>query len=156
MPEPVTVAVDANGADRGPAEVARGAAVVAAAGTRVLLFGPAAELGEPVAGVEILDTPVSIAKDSDPARAVRRTPEASIVRAASPRSSGAIAAMRPPSSATSAVRAAVPVPSMTDPPRMRSDHARAQLSVISTVFILSPCLMRSTCSIPLVTLPNTV
>ena len=77
----VTVAVDANGADRGPAEVARGAALAAAAGTRVLLFGPAAELGDAPEGVEVIDAPVSIAKDPDPARAVRRTPEASIVRA---------------------------------------------------------------------------
>jgi len=81
MAAPVTVAVDANGADKGPAEVARGAALAAAAGTRVLLFGPAAELGEAPEGVEIVDTPVSIAKDPDPARAVRRTPDASIVRA---------------------------------------------------------------------------
>jgi phosphate acyltransferase len=78
---PVTVAVDANGADRGPAEVARGAAQAAAAGTRVLLFGPAAELGELPGGVEVVDAPVSIAKDPDPARAVRRAPDASIVRA---------------------------------------------------------------------------
>ena len=78
---PVTVAVDANGADRGPAEVARGAALAAAAGTRVLLFGPAAELGEVPDGVEVVDSPVSIAKDPDPARAVRRTHDASIVRA---------------------------------------------------------------------------
>ena len=77
----VTVAVDANGADRGPAEVARGAAQAAAAGTRVLLFGPAAGLGSVPDGVEVVDAPVSIAKDPDPARAVRRTPEASIVQA---------------------------------------------------------------------------
>ena len=38
----LTVAVDANGADLGPAEVARGAAEAAARGVRVLLFGPAA------------------------------------------------------------------------------------------------------------------
>jgi glycerol-3-phosphate acyltransferase PlsX len=82
VPDPVTVAVDANGADLGPAEVARGAAIAAAAGTRVLLFGPAAELGEAPEGVEVIDAPVSIAKDPDPARAVRRTPESSIVRAA--------------------------------------------------------------------------
>jgi phosphate acyltransferase len=81
MADPVTVAVDANGADLGPAEVARGAAIAAAGGTRVVLFGPAAELGETPAGVEVVDAPVSIAKDADPARAVRRTPEASIVRA---------------------------------------------------------------------------
>ena len=82
MNGPVTVAVDANGADLGPAEVAKGAAQAAAAGTRVLLFGPAAELGTPGEGVEIVDAPVSIAKEPDPARAVRRTPDASIVRAA--------------------------------------------------------------------------
>jgi phosphate acyltransferase len=81
VPEPVTVAVDANGADKGPAEVARGAALAAAAGTRVLLFGPAGELGSVPDGVEVVDAPVSIAKDPDPARAVRRTPDASIVRA---------------------------------------------------------------------------
>jgi phosphate acyltransferase len=81
MADPVTVAVDANGADLGPAEVARGAAIAAAGGTRVVLFGPAAELGETPAGVEVVDAPVSIAKDADPARAVRRTPDASIVRA---------------------------------------------------------------------------
>jgi glycerol-3-phosphate acyltransferase PlsX len=81
MPEPVTVAVDANGADLGPAEVARGAALAAAAGTRVLLFGPADELGDAPEGVEVVDAPVSIAKEPDPARAVRGTPDASIVRA---------------------------------------------------------------------------
>jgi phosphate acyltransferase len=47
----------------------------------VLLFGPAAEFGDTPDGVEIVDAPVSIAKDPDPARAVRRTPEASIVQA---------------------------------------------------------------------------
>jgi glycerol-3-phosphate acyltransferase PlsX len=81
MTKAVTVAVDANGADKGPAEVARGAALAAAAGTRVLLFGPARELEEVPEGVEVVDAPVSIAKDPDPARAVRRTPDASIVRA---------------------------------------------------------------------------
>jgi glycerol-3-phosphate acyltransferase PlsX len=88
MAGPVTVAVDANGADKGPAEVARGAALAAAAGTRVLLFGPAAELGDMPEGVEIVDAPVSIAKDPDPARAVRRTPDASIVRAVEAVASG--------------------------------------------------------------------
>src|SRR4051812_6532617 len=77
----VTIAVDVNGADHGPAEVARGAARAAAGGVRVLLFGPAAEIGAVAEGVSVVDAPVSIAKDPDPARAVRRTPEASIVRA---------------------------------------------------------------------------
>jgi glycerol-3-phosphate acyltransferase PlsX len=75
------VAVDANGADLGPAEVAAGAALAAAQGARVLLFGPAEQLGAPVAGVTIVDAPVSIAKEPDPVRAARSTPAASIVRA---------------------------------------------------------------------------
>ena len=61
--------------------MARGAALAAAAGTRVLLFGPDSEFGDTGDGVEVVDAPVSIAKDPDPARAVRRTPDASIVRA---------------------------------------------------------------------------
>jgi phosphate acyltransferase len=56
----VTVAVDANGADLGPAE----------------------ELGDVPDGVEIVDAPVSIAKAPDPVLAVRSTPESSIVQAA--------------------------------------------------------------------------
>ena len=79
---PITVAVDANGADLGPAEVASGAAQAVAAGdVRVLLFAPAAQLGDVPEGVEVVDSPVSIAKSPDPARAVRTNPDASIVRA---------------------------------------------------------------------------
>ena len=81
MSDAPTIAVDANGADAGPAEVARGAALAAAAGVRVLLFGPLGELGEPASGVELVDAPVSIAKAPDPARAVRATPDASVVQA---------------------------------------------------------------------------
>jgi glycerol-3-phosphate acyltransferase PlsX len=87
MVEQVTVAVDANGADLGPAEVARGAALAASRGTRVILFGPAAEMAA-ADGVEVEDAPVSIAKAPDPARAVRTTPEASIVRAVEAVASG--------------------------------------------------------------------
>jgi glycerol-3-phosphate acyltransferase PlsX len=83
MAEVVTVAVDANGADLGPAEVAAGAALAAQqGGIRVLVFGPAAELGDPAEGVEIVDAPRSIAKEADPARAVRANPDSSIVQAA--------------------------------------------------------------------------
>jgi glycerol-3-phosphate acyltransferase PlsX len=78
---PITVAVDANGADLGPAEVAAGAAQAASQGVRVLLFGPADLIGPTPAGVEVVDAPVSIAKDPDPAHAVRSTPDASIVLA---------------------------------------------------------------------------
>jgi phosphate acyltransferase len=81
VPDPITVAVDANGADLGPAEVARGAAEAVRSGIRVLLFAPAAEVGSLPGGVEVVDSPVSLAKAPDPARAVRSTPEASIVRA---------------------------------------------------------------------------
>ena len=79
------MAVDCNGADLGPAEVAAGAAIAAAQGARVLLFGPAAEMGLPATppnGVEVVDAPVSIAKAQDPVQAVRTTPQASIVMAA--------------------------------------------------------------------------
>ena len=78
----VTVAVDAGGADLGPAEVAAGATQAAANGISVLLFGPAAEIGPVGDGVQVVDAPVSIAKAKDPAYAVRSTPEASIVQAA--------------------------------------------------------------------------
>jgi phosphate acyltransferase len=78
------VAVDCNGADLGPAEVAAGAALAAREGARVLLFGPAGELATATLpeGVEVVDAPISIAKSADPVSAVRSTPEASIVQAA--------------------------------------------------------------------------
>jgi glycerol-3-phosphate acyltransferase PlsX len=79
-PDPV-IAVDANGADLGPSEVARGAAEAAERGVRVLLFAPKGEVGSPAPGVEVVDSPISIAKAADPARAVRANPGASIVRA---------------------------------------------------------------------------
>jgi glycerol-3-phosphate acyltransferase PlsX len=68
--------------------VAAGAALAAKAGVRVLLFGPASELGDPPPGVQITDAPVSIAKSPDPATAVRNTPDASIVMAARAVASG--------------------------------------------------------------------
>jgi glycerol-3-phosphate acyltransferase PlsX len=75
------VAVDCNGADLGPAEVAAGARLAAGEGARVILFGPARELGEPGPGIEVVEAPLSIAKSPDPAGAVRRSPQASIVQA---------------------------------------------------------------------------
>lgn len=81
MGDDVVVALDANGADMGPAEVAAGAALAVQAGARVLMFGPAAQIGAVPPGVELVDAPVSIAKSADPAGAVRKTPEASIVQA---------------------------------------------------------------------------
>src|SRR5882757_799121 len=76
------VAVDANGADLGPAEVAEGANLAVRQGVRVLLFGPAAEMGNAGPGIEVIDAPFSIAKEPNPAAAARAHPESSIVRAA--------------------------------------------------------------------------
>jgi glycerol-3-phosphate acyltransferase PlsX len=79
----VTVAVDAGGADLGPAEVAAGAVAATSAGEiKVILFGPAAQIGSVSGNVEVVDAPISIAKADDPAFAVRSTPDASIVQAA--------------------------------------------------------------------------
>jgi glycerol-3-phosphate acyltransferase PlsX len=78
----VTVAVDANGADQGPAEVAAAADLaVSQGGVEVILYGPAAELGEDRPGIRIVDAPVSLAKVLEPAAAVRSNPDASIVQA---------------------------------------------------------------------------
>jgi glycerol-3-phosphate acyltransferase PlsX len=84
--QPVTVALDANGADAGPLEVARGAvrAVHDDPALTVLLVGPRATMAPVTAGVdrvEVLDAPVSIAKAEDPVSAVRQAPEASVVQA---------------------------------------------------------------------------
>jgi glycerol-3-phosphate acyltransferase PlsX len=87
------IAVDANGADLGPAEVAAGAAIAAEQGVTPVLFGPAEQLGDVPDGVEVVDAPVSIAKAPDPARAVRATPESSIVQAAMAVGSGDCAAL---------------------------------------------------------------
>lgn len=81
----MAVAVDCHGADHGPAEVARGAVVAAADGIESILFGPVAELAPVVAGVagvRVVDAPLSIAKAADPASAVRNNKDASIVRVA--------------------------------------------------------------------------
>jgi phosphate acyltransferase len=103
----VTVAVDAGGADLGPGEVAAGAAIAAAQGVGVLLFGPAAEIGAVPSGVEVVDAPVSIAKAADPAFAVRATPEASIVQAAKAVADGRAQALVSGGSTGSALAAAL-------------------------------------------------
>ncbi|MGI8673703.1 MAG: phosphate acyltransferase PlsX, partial [Thermoleophilaceae bacterium] len=65
------IAVDANGADGGPALVAEGARL---SGEHVTLFGPVAELG---GAQHVVDAPVRISRDEEPVRAVRSHPEAS-------------------------------------------------------------------------------
>ena len=70
------IALDANGADRGPRNVAEGGR---RAGVPVTIFGPAAELE---GFDDVVDAPVAITNDEDPARAVRAKPDASMVQAA--------------------------------------------------------------------------
>ena len=66
----ITVAVDAGGADLGPAEVAAGAARPPSAGSGCCCSAPPSEIGPVGEGVEVVDAPVSIAKAADPAFAV--------------------------------------------------------------------------------------
>jgi glycerol-3-phosphate acyltransferase PlsX len=70
------IALDANGADRGPRNVAEGGR---RAGVPVTLFGPAAELE---GFDDVVDAPIAITNDEDPAYAVRAKPDASVVQAA--------------------------------------------------------------------------
>src|SRR5581483_5257178 len=103
----VTVAVDAGGADLGPAEVAAGAAQAVRDDLSVILFGPAEHIGAVPSGVEVVDAPVSIAKAADPAFAVRSTPEASIVQAARAVAEGRAQALVSGGSTGSALAAAL-------------------------------------------------
>jgi phosphate acyltransferase len=74
------IAVDANGADKGPAAVAEG---VGRAGLPVLLFGPAAELTGPAGPqAEIVHAPETIKAGEEAVAAVRSKRDASIVQAA--------------------------------------------------------------------------
>lgn len=73
------IALDANGADGGPGVIAAGARE---SGERVLLFGPRDALGPGEGRVEVFDAPETIAAGSEPVRAVRSQPLASIVQAA--------------------------------------------------------------------------
>jgi glycerol-3-phosphate acyltransferase PlsX len=70
------IALDANGADRGAATVAEGGR---SSGVPVRIYGPAAAIG---AGPDVVDAPVAITNEDEPARAVRARPEASLVQAA--------------------------------------------------------------------------
>lgn len=103
----VTVAVDAGGADLGPAEVAAGAVLATNSGLHVLLFGPAPEIGRVPPTVEVVNAPVSIAKAADPAFAVRTNPEASIVQAARAVSGGRAQALVSGGSTGTALAAAL-------------------------------------------------
>ena len=71
------IAVDTGGADEGVATVVEGAR---RAGTSLILFGSADRIVDPPG--EVVDAPLVIAGDEEPAHAVRSKPEASIVQAA--------------------------------------------------------------------------
>ena len=103
----VTVAVDAGGADRGPREVAMGAAEAVRSGIKVILFGDQEQIGTVPAGVEVRHAPVTIAKQADPVSAVRSTPEASVVAAARAVASGEAQAFVSGGSTGSALAASV-------------------------------------------------
>ena len=70
------IALDANGADLGPRNVAEGGR---RSGVPVTIFGPADELE---GFDDVVDAPVAITNDEDPARGVRAKPDASIVQVA--------------------------------------------------------------------------
>lgn len=82
----VTIALDAMGGDRAPAEPVRGAILAAREGVRILLVGDrevvAAELaaqgGDP-GGIELVHAPDVVGSHEDGAKAVRSKPEASLV-----------------------------------------------------------------------------
>ena len=88
------IAVDAMGGDRSPDDIVAGARDAAAAGIAVVLVGPA-DLG---ARVDIGDLPLipageTIAMDEDPAKAVRRKKDSTLVRAAEAVRDGKASAM---------------------------------------------------------------
>jgi phosphate acyltransferase len=74
------IAVDANGADQGPAAVAEG---VGRSGLPVLLFGPDPEIRGPAGALaEVVHAPETMKAGEEAVAAVRSKPDASIVQAA--------------------------------------------------------------------------
>ena len=93
------IALDANGADRGPRTVAEGGR---AAGVPVRIFGPAAELQ----GFDgVVDAPVAVTNEEDAAHAVRNKPDASVVQAAKAVGSGEAGAFVTPGNTGAALAA---------------------------------------------------
>ncbi|MFY9469068.1 MAG: phosphate acyltransferase PlsX [Solirubrobacterales bacterium] len=82
----VTIALDAQGADLGLAEVVAGARIAAGEGIGIKLFGPRDELhvalGRDRAGIEVVHAPDAITNHDEPAAAVRTRRASSIVLAA--------------------------------------------------------------------------
>src|SRR5215213_7824965 len=85
------VALDAYGADGGPELVLEGAKLASADGIPVRIFGPAS-LDVPE-GVDLDPTTDWIGNEAEPVAAVRSTPEASVVRAATAVAEGRCSAL---------------------------------------------------------------
>ncbi len=76
------VAVDAMGGDHAPGEIVAGARrAVEELGVAVVLVGPPDQLGD-TGGIEVLPASEVVSMDDDPAQAVRRKKDSSMVRAA--------------------------------------------------------------------------
>lgn len=87
--ESITLAIDAMGGDRAPSEIVQGALdTVAELGIAVRVFGREEDVrahlpgGEPPAGVTIVDCREVVEMHDEPAAAVRRLKDASVVRCA--------------------------------------------------------------------------
>ena len=119
------IAVDANGADRGPRAVAEG---VARSKVACVVFGPAGELDACAGAAEIVDAPEYITGDEEPALAVRSRPAASIVQAADAVASGRASALVS-AGATGAVLAAA----LLRIKRLRGVHRPALAVVLPTL-----------------------
>lgn len=105
----VTVAFDALGAESGPDAVIEGVGIAAGEGIAVRVFGRTAEL-EALRGldaVELIEASEVIGNDAEPVRAVRDTPEASIVRAAADVADGRSQALASPGSTGATMAAAL-------------------------------------------------
>ncbi|MGZ5323713.1 MAG: phosphate acyltransferase PlsX [Solirubrobacterales bacterium] len=99
------VALDAQGADGGPAVAIEGARIAAASGIAVRLFAPASlEVPE---GVELVPCEDAIGNDVEPVAAVRSTPDASVVRAAADVAAGRSGALVSAGSTGAAMTAAL-------------------------------------------------
>ncbi len=119
------IAVDANGADRGPAAVAAG---VARSRVEALVFGPREALEGCGPLAEVVDAPTLIGGDEEPALAVRSRPEASIVQAAEAVAEGRCEALVS-AGATGAVLAAA----LLRIKRLRGVHRPALAVVLPTL-----------------------
>ncbi len=85
------IAVDAMGGDQAPVEILAGARRAAAAGTPVVLVGPAGLEG--LGDLSLIEASEVIAMEEDPASAVRRKKDSTLVRAAEAVRDGRASAM---------------------------------------------------------------